>query len=102
MRSGGPAASHICRMASSQNLGRHCRRGALRHSVNVSAVGLELAYAAYGSIPWIAAVFYGLKPAVMAIVAYAVMRIGKKALKNSVSQIACLVPVFASLCFIEI
>jgi hypothetical protein len=38
----------------------------------------------------------------MAIVAYAVMRIGKKALKNSVSQIACLVPVFASLCFIEI
>src|SRR5439155_21428725 len=45
---------------------------------------LSFVYAAYGNIPWIAAVFYGLKPAVMAIVAFAVMRIGKKALKNEV------------------
>ncbi len=35
-------------------------------------------------MPWIAAIFYGLKPAVTAIVAFAVIRIGKKALKNSV------------------
>jgi chromate transporter len=46
--------------------------------------GLSFVYAAYGNIPWIAAVFYGLKPAVMAIVAFAVIQIGKKALKNSV------------------
>src|SRR5437588_727811 len=46
--------------------------------------GLSYVYAAYGNIPWIAAVFYGLKPAVMAIVASAVIRIGSKALKNSV------------------
>ncbi len=46
--------------------------------------GLSFVYAAYGNIPWIAAVFYGLKPAVMAIVAAAVIRIGRKALKNSV------------------
>ena len=45
--------------------------------------GLSLVYAAYGNIPWIAAVFYGLKPAVMAIVACAVIRIGQKALKNT-------------------
>jgi chromate transporter len=44
--------------------------------------GLSFVYAAYGNIPWIAAVFYGLKPAVMAIVAAAVIRIGRKALKN--------------------
>ncbi len=44
--------------------------------------GLSFVYAAYGNIPWIAAVFYGLKPTVMAIVAFAVIRIGKKALKN--------------------
>jgi chromate transporter len=44
--------------------------------------GLSFVYAAYGNIPWIAAVFYGLKPAVMAIVACAVIRIGQKALKN--------------------
>ncbi len=45
---------------------------------------LSFTYAAYGSIPWIAAVFYGLKPAVMAIVAVAVIRIGRKALRNPV------------------
>src|SRR5437763_3015748 len=46
--------------------------------------GLSCVYAVYGNVPWIAAVFYGLKPAVMAIVASAVIRIGSKALKNSV------------------
>src|ERR1700737_4290777 len=45
---------------------------------------LSFVYAAYGSVPWIAAVFYGLKPVVMAIVAAAVIRIGKKALRNEV------------------
>src|SRR5207249_115066 len=39
---------------------------------------------AFGSIPWIAAIFYGLKPAVMAIVAVAVIRIGRKSLKNEI------------------
>jgi chromate transporter len=46
--------------------------------------GLSFVYAEYGNVPWIAAIFYGLKPAVMAIVAAAVLRIGKKALKNEV------------------
>jgi chromate transporter len=45
---------------------------------------LSYVYVAYGSLPWLAAIFYGLKPAVMAIVAFAVIRIGSKALKNSV------------------
>ena len=45
---------------------------------------LSWIYAAHGSVPWIAAIFFGLKPAVMAIVAHAVIRIGKKALKNEV------------------
>jgi len=45
---------------------------------------LSFVYAAYGTLPWIAAIFYGLKPAVMAIVAVAVIRIGRKALKNEV------------------
>jgi chromate transporter len=44
--------------------------------------GLSFIYAACGNLPWIAAIFYGLKPAVMAIVAVAVVRIGRKALKN--------------------
>src|SRR4030088_993205 len=45
---------------------------------------LSYVYVAFGNIPWIAAVFYGLKPAVLAIVAAAVIRIGSKALKNAV------------------
>ncbi len=45
---------------------------------------LSYVYVAYGAVPWIAAVFYGLKPAVMAIVFAAVLRIGGKALKNGV------------------
>jgi len=46
--------------------------------------GLSFVYAAFGNIPWIAAIFYGLKPAVTAIVLTAVIRIGRKALKNEV------------------
>src|SRR3979490_770286 len=38
--------------------------------------GWSYIYVVYGNIPWIAAVFYGLKPAVLAIVAAAVIRIG--------------------------
>src|SRR5437870_7887107 len=45
---------------------------------------LSFVYAAYGSVPWVAAIFYGLKPVVVAIVAAAVIRIGRKALKNEV------------------
>src|SRR3954452_9492801 len=37
--------------------------------------GLSYVYVVYGSIPWLAAIFYGLKPAIMAIVAFAVLRI---------------------------
>jgi len=39
-------------------------------------------YASLGSVPALAALFYGLKPAVVAIVFEAVLRIGKKSLKT--------------------
>lgn len=45
---------------------------------------LSVVYVTFGKVPWVAAVFYGLKPAVLAIVASAVIRIGSKALKNEV------------------
>jgi len=44
--------------------------------------GLGYVYMAHGDVAWIAAIFYGLKPAVLAIVAAAVLRIGGKALRN--------------------
>ncbi|MEO9483982.1 MAG: chromate efflux transporter [Ekhidna sp.] len=37
-------------------------------------------YAEYGSIPWVYAMFNGLKPAVMAVVVLALIKIGKKSL----------------------
>jgi len=43
--------------------------------------GLSWLYASYGNVPSVSAFFYGLKPAVAAIVAEAVIRIGKKSLK---------------------
>ncbi len=46
--------------------------------------GLTWIYAAHGDVSWIAAVFDGLKPAVLAIVVGAVHRIGSKVLKNEV------------------
>ncbi len=44
--------------------------------------GLSWLYAAAGSVPAVAAIFYGLQPAVIAIVAAAVLRIGRTALRN--------------------
>ncbi|MEY2563798.1 MAG: chromate transporter [Verrucomicrobiota bacterium] len=62
---------------------------------------LSFIYAAYGNVPWIAAIFYGLKPAVMAIVAIAVIRIGRKALKTPVMW--CIATVaFAGIFFLKI
>jgi chromate transporter len=45
---------------------------------------LSYTYAAYGTVPWVTSVFSGLKAAIMAVVVSAVIKIGKKALKNGV------------------
>lgn len=45
---------------------------------------LSYLYMTCGDVRIVSAAFYGLKPAVMAIVAAAVLRIGRKALKNSI------------------
>lgn len=43
-------------------------------------LGLSAVYVAYGQVAWISGLFYGLKPAVLAVVAAAVVRVGRKAL----------------------
>ena len=43
---------------------------------------LSYVYVAFGHVSWLAAVFYGLKPAVTAIVVAAVIRIARRSLKN--------------------
>ncbi|WP_100610325.1 chromate efflux transporter [Confluentibacter lentus] len=43
-------------------------------------LGLSVIYVSYGNVPWIYAMFNGLKPAVIAIVILALIKIGKKSL----------------------
>src|SRR5438477_11437310 len=45
---------------------------------------LSWVYATYGKIAWVAAIFFGVKPAVMSFVAEPVIRIGSGALSNEV------------------
>jgi chromate transporter len=50
----------------------------------ISIMALSYIYAAYGKVGIVAALFFGLKAAVLAIVLEAVVRVGKRALKNRV------------------
>jgi chromate transporter len=45
-------------------------------------MGLSYIYAAYGNVGFVEALFFGLKAAVLAIVIQAVVRVGKRALRN--------------------
>lgn len=47
-------------------------------------LALSIAYAEFGSVVWVAALFYGLKPAVVTIIALALYRIGKTSLRGFV------------------
>jgi len=46
-------------------------------------IALSWVYVAFGDVTWVAGVFYGIKPAVTAIVLQAAHRIGSRALKNN-------------------
>ena len=48
----------------------------------ISIMALSYIYALYGSVPFVVALFFGLKAAVLAIVFEAVVRIGQRAMKN--------------------
>jgi chromate transporter len=47
-------------------------------------IGLSWIYMAYGNLPVVAGLLYGIKPAVTAVVVFAAYRIGSRALKNGV------------------
>jgi chromate transporter len=50
----------------------------------IAIMGLSYIYAAYGNVSFVEALFFGLKAAVLAIVIQAVVRVGKRALRNRV------------------
>ena len=49
----------------------------------ISIMALSYLYAAYGNVGFVAAIFFGLKAAVLAVVLQAVVRVGKRALRNN-------------------
>ncbi|MFO1483164.1 MAG: chromate efflux transporter [Verrucomicrobiaceae bacterium] len=67
---------------------------------------LSWLYMAGGHLPWLAAIFYGLLPAVIAVVAEAVLRIGKKALKTPslwvVAALSFIAIYFSQVSFVQI
>src|SRR5262245_44239353 len=67
----------------------------------ISIMALSYIYAAYGNVPLVVALFFGLKAAVLAIVVEAVVRIGKRALKNN-AMIAVAAAAFVGIFFLSI
>jgi len=64
-------------------------------------LGLSMAYVTFGGIPWVSALFYGLKPAVVAIVILALIKIGKKSLHGWFHRMVALVS-FIAIFFLQV
>jgi chromate transporter len=67
----------------------------------IAIMALSYVYAAFGQVPIVVALFFGLKAAVLAIVLEAVFRIGKRSLKNSV-MIGLAAAAFIGIFFLDI
>jgi chromate transporter len=66
-----------------------------------SILALSLLYASYQDTHLVQALFYGLKPAVMAVVAEAVLRIGRRSLKNRV-MVGLAAAAFVAIFFLDV
>jgi len=62
-------------------------------------IALTWIYLAYGNVPVVAGILYGIKPAVTAIVVFAAYRIGSRALKNNVLRTMALLAFLAIFVF---
>ena len=67
----------------------------------VTILALSIVYALYGQVPWIVAMFFGLKAAVLAVVIEAVLRIGRRAIKNRI-MLAIAVLAFIAIFFFRV
>ncbi|UPK24296.1 chromate efflux transporter [Bradyrhizobium sp. 195] len=67
----------------------------------IAIMGLSYIYAAFGNVSFVEALFYGLKAAVLAIVVEAVVRVGKRALKNRI-MIALAATAFVAIFFFAV
>jgi chromate transporter len=64
-------------------------------------LGLSMVYVRFGSLPWIAAMFDGLKPVVIALVIVALQRVARRALRGPV-QGTVAVATFAAMFFFDV
>src|SRR5690606_26553915 len=64
----------------------------------IAILALSLLYAGFQELPLLQALFFGIKAAVLAVVIDAVLRIGRRALKNG-AMIAIAVAAFAAIHF---
>ena len=67
----------------------------------VSILGLSILYTTYHDVTVVEGIFYGLKPAVVAVVFEAVARIGKRSLKNRVMVLVA-ASAFVAIFFLEV
>jgi len=67
----------------------------------IAIMGLSYIYAAYGHVGFVEALFFGLKAAVLAIVIQAVVRVGKRALRNRI-MIALAAIAFIAIFFFDV
>src|SRR3954471_21804558 len=67
----------------------------------IAIMALSYIYAAYGNVPLVVALFFGLKAAVLAIVLEALVRVGKRALKNN-AMLALAAAAFVAIFFLAV
>jgi chromate transporter len=62
-------------------------------------LALSLLYGSYGNLPWINAIFFGVKAAVLAIVIEALLRVAKRAIKGNMDWLIAGAAFLALYCF---
>jgi chromate transporter len=67
----------------------------------VTILALSLFYAAYGDLPLVEGIFFGVKPAVLALVVEALLRIGRRALGHAV-QVTIAAGAFVAIFFLAV
>jgi chromate transporter len=67
----------------------------------VSILALSVLYAGYHNLSLVQGLFFGLKPAVVAVVVEAVLRIGKRSLKNG-TMVAIAAAAFVAIVFLQV
>jgi chromate transporter len=62
-------------------------------------LALSMLYGSFGNLPWIAAIFYGVKAAVLAIVIEALLRVARRALKTNADWLIAAIAFLALFAF---